>query len=126
MSTTGDDFSLDDFRLDVEAELPHRRERRSRRPKSDWFLRGPIPGDWLERAASLPGKALNVGLAVWHLSALKKRKSVRLSSQALTRFAVTPTATYRALRALEQARLVQVERHKGRRPIVRILHADTE
>ena len=36
-------------------------------PNKDFFLRGPIPLDWLSAAAQLPGKTLNVGVALWWL-----------------------------------------------------------
>ena len=34
-------------------------------PKKEPFLRGPIPLGWVTAAASLPGKTINVALALW-------------------------------------------------------------
>ena len=40
------------------------------------FLKGPIPWQWLEVAANLPGKSLHVAIVIWHLSALNKSGKV--------------------------------------------------
>ncbi len=85
------------------------------------FLKGPIPQMWLSRAASLPGKSLHVGLAVWFLAGMAKSRSVRLSAGVSRAFGVDRHAKYRALRWLEDARLVTVVRRPGRSPIVTLL-----
>ena len=36
------------------------------------FLKGPIPMAWLNAAAKLPGKTLNVGIAIWWLAGMSK------------------------------------------------------
>ena len=41
-------------------------------PMSVPFIRGPIPLAWLNVAARLPGKTLNVGLAIWWLAGMSK------------------------------------------------------
>ena len=79
-----------------------------------WFLKGPIPGDWLATAAGLPGHALHVGLAVWHLTALTKKNQVVLSPKTLCKFATLPDAGRRGLKQLENAGLVAVERAPGK------------
>ena len=40
------------------------------RPKGQPFLKGPIQISWLEKAARLPGKSLNVALAIHWLSGM--------------------------------------------------------
>ena len=120
MPNVTDEFTLEDFRAEGSFSPPPRNSK-ARRSSKRWFLKGPIPGDWLAKAAHLPGKALHVGLAVWHLSALKNRTTVRLTRQALDRFGVNRDSGYRGLNALERAQLVRVERRQGRRPIVQIL-----
>jgi len=91
------------------------------------FLRGPVPMDWLNRAARLPGKALHVGIAIWHLAGLKKQVAdIKLSSAILTDLGISRPAGYRGLKALEQAALVSVIRHTGRQPLVSLLIAEAE
>lgn len=85
------------------------------------FLKGPIPMVWLNRAGLLPGKALHVGIVLWHLAGLKKAPTVALSTKLLADMGVARTTGYRALTALEQAGLVAVQRHPGRSPRVTLL-----
>jgi hypothetical protein len=85
------------------------------------FLRGPIPWNWLSGAALLPGKSLQVGLAVWHLAGLKTAMTVELSRVPLKSLNVTRQAGYRGLKALENAGLIKAERRKGRKTRVTIL-----
>ena len=33
--------------------------------RTEPFIAGPLPLEWINHAASLPGKALHVGLALW-------------------------------------------------------------
>jgi hypothetical protein len=92
------------------------------RPKrGELFLRGPIPWSWLSRAAKLPGKALQVALVIWLLSALLKGAAVVVMSPIrLRELGVQRHAGYRGLRALEKAGLVSVERGHGKAPRVTI------
>ena len=85
------------------------------------FLKGPIPLPWLQRAATLPGKALATSLALWFMAGLTKNRTVKLSRAVAERFNVGRKATARCLRLLENADLVSVKRHPGRCPVVTIL-----
>jgi hypothetical protein len=88
------------------------------------FLKGPIPWSWLTLAARLPGKALQVGLALWFRSGLTKSSTVSLSLSSLKEsLSVHRDAARRGLAALEQAELVRVKRRPGRKPQVTILPA---
>ena len=95
-------------------------KRLDRQRQSQWFLKGPIPGSWLSLAATLPGKAFHVGVALWHESGMKKQLEVKMTGQLLRKFGVLPVSGGRALRHLELASLVSVVRHVGRCPIVKI------
>ncbi len=87
------------------------------------FLQGPIPLTWLSSAARLSGKAFHVGIWVWYRTGLKKLITVDLSLSALEReFGVSHYAAARGLKALEQANLVSVVRHPGRKAIVTVLN----
>jgi len=85
------------------------------------FVKGPIPLAWIIQAASLPGKTLQVGVALWYLAGLKKSRSVTLDSKTLNLMSVSRDAKSDALRRLEKAGLVTVERRSGRLPIVSLL-----
>ena len=87
------------------------------------YLRGPVPLDWLCRAARLPGKSLHVGMAIWYSAGLNRSASVRLSNIAGHKFGLDRNSKYRALAWLEGADLIKVERKLGRAPIVTIVSA---
>lgn len=53
--------------------LNHKPENRPSR-----FVRGPIPAEWLERAARLPGKALHAALAIRYLDGFRETGTVQL------------------------------------------------
>src|SRR5688572_23936591 len=85
------------------------------------FLKGPVPMDWLNRAASLPGKALHVAVAIclWH--GILRCDEFRLSTGKLRSMGVERNSAYRALTSLEEAGLIRVQRHRGRNPIVTVV-----
>jgi hypothetical protein len=86
------------------------------------FLSGPIPLAWLVIAAKLPARSLHVGLALWYSVGLSGSTSVSLSNILCSRFGLDRNAKYRALRSLECAGLVAVQRKRGRSPLVTILN----
>jgi DNA-binding MarR family transcriptional regulator len=98
---------------------------RFRFPKGERFLKGPIPMRWLNAAASLPGKTMNVAVCLWHLVGITGSHEVKLTGGTLADAGVKRHAAYRALKALEAAGLVQVQRHRGRCPIVTISEGRT-
>lgn len=85
------------------------------------FLKGPIPWDWVAKAAFVPGKAMQVAVALWFLAGMKKKPTVILSSAVLSDLGVKRNAAYRALAGLEEAGLVSVIRHQGRSSIVTLM-----
>ena len=87
-------------------------------PKAALFLRGPIPLDWLGSAAALPGKTLNVGIALWWLHGMAKGKPFKLTQKALQTLNVERDAAGAALVRLEKAGLIRVVRKAGQRPTV--------
>jgi hypothetical protein len=115
-------IDLEQFKVKHGGELmPAKSKRPPRHKAGEWFLKGPIPGEWLHRAAMLPGRALHVALAVWYAAGVGKCNQVRLTKNHLTRFGVKYDAGRRGLFALERVGLVTVDRHPGRCPIVTIL-----
>ncbi len=90
-------------------------------PKAALFLRGPIPLAWLSRAASLPGKTINVAIALWWCNGMAKGKPFKLTQMALRNLNVERDAASTGLTRLEEAGLIQVGRKPGQRPIISIV-----
>lgn len=90
-------------------------------PLSAPFLKGPIPMAWLSKAAKLPGKALNVGIAIWWLHGMSKTKPFKLTGKALDQLDISRDAASSALKRLEAQGLIRVQRAPGQRPAVEIL-----
>jgi hypothetical protein len=88
---------------------------------NEHFIKGPIPLDWITIAAQLPGKSLQIGITLHYLAGLKKTSTVRLTQTTLNKFGVSRHCKYRALRCLEQARLITLNRTHGKNPTVTIL-----
>ncbi len=113
----GDPFDPETLRLNRESRQPTTKVPRSSKPPrhrpGEWFLRGPIPWPWLETAARLPGKALAVALCLWREAGRGHRRIVKLCV-ARAGLGVSEQAARRALRSLEAAGLVAVERAPGR------------
>ncbi len=86
------------------------------------FLKGPIPWPWIAAAASLPGRALHVGLAIWLMAGIKKHKTVPLSLTSISKeIRCSRSTASRGLHRLEDAGLVDVRRAPGRKPVVTLL-----
>lgn len=88
---------------------------------SDPFLKGPIPLNWLTIAAQLPGKTLNVALAIRWLSGMNPRSHIKLTRKALALFHVSSDATFDGLKRLESKGLIRVQRFPGKRPLIEVL-----
>ena len=89
--------------------------------RSDRYLRGPVPLAWLQAAARLPGRALQVGLALWFLVGVTKSATVSLTTVKLAGFGVDRSATRRALTALAGAGLIALDQAPGRNPVVTVI-----
>jgi DNA-binding transcriptional ArsR family regulator len=100
---------------------PPQHPRTPRHKARELFLKGPIPWRWVQAAARLPGHALAVGLALWHLIGLRKCHMVRLSPSKPRSLGLSPRVARRGLKALERAGLLAVDRHRGRSPDVTVL-----
>lgn len=90
-------------------------------PESRLFIRGPIPLDWLAAAAALPGKTLNVAMALWWHEGMAKGATLKLTRKALSLLNVERDAAGQGLNRLEEAGLIRVERKAGCRPVIVIL-----
>jgi len=93
--------------------------------KKSLFLAGPIPLDWLHKAAELPGKSLNVAFAIWWLNGMAKGKPLKLTRLSLNSFCVKREAATAALNRLEMAGLIHLQRSHGQRPTISILPCES-
>ena len=85
------------------------------------FIKGPIPFDWQAKANALPGKAGQVGIALWFLAGVKGKKTVAITREVVVLSGCTRQTFAKSLGALEAAGLIVVERHTGRRPVVTVM-----
>jgi DNA-binding transcriptional ArsR family regulator len=91
------------------------------------FLDAKIPLCWISRACRLPGKALEVALAIWFLTGLRHSvRDLKLTSAVVERFGVSPPAKSRALTRLEKAGLIRADRRQGKNPLVTILKVEED
>ena len=89
--------------------------------KMQVFLKGPIPIWWLNKASSLPGKAVHVSLAIWWLHGMSKGGPIKLTGKALSHFNVSRYAVRLAIDGLERLGLIRAVRRPGRRPEITVL-----
>jgi len=91
--------------------------------QGDLFIKGPIPMPWISAAAKLPGKAVQVALALFWLAGIRPQDMVKMTRQALELFNVSDDAYRDALPRLEAAGLIKVSRARGQRARVEIVRA---
>lgn len=87
------------------------------------FIKGPISVGWLNQAAALPGKALNLALAILWLLGMNKGAPVKVSKKALACFCISTDAYRDGIKRLEAAGLITVTRLPGQRPLVGVVQA---
>ena len=73
------------------------------------------------QASQLGVKALLVGLALWHLRGLRKADTFIVSNLMVQDWGIQPDAKRRALRKLEKAGLIRIERRGKRSPQVTLV-----
>lgn len=125
----GDQFDPERWRNVPDALIPVRkveplgREGRRRQEKRDTqFVKGPLPLGWLAAVAQTGHpKAWAVLMALRYKADVTREAWVKPPPAALAMFGIDKDARSRALAALEQAGLVEVQRRKGRPPLVRVL-----
>lgn len=115
-------FDVEQFKLSPNSSVGRAQrpaQRRSRGP----FLRGPIPWSWLVAAGQLKGHALQVGLVLWFEAGCRSSRTVRLRHSLAAQFGCHRDTVLRAVRELERAGLVNVQRKPGRSLQVTLLDA---
>ena len=115
-------IDLDKYRLPAEALKSPKLPKRAPRPRrGEQYLRGPIPWPWLSAAARLPGKTLHVAVAIWFVAGLKNNRTIRFRPAVGRGLGLSRYAAYTGLAALEKLGLIQVDRQRGRSPIITIV-----
>jgi len=89
-----------------------------------YFLKGPIPKNWLDKAAQLKGKAFQVAVEIRYLSGLTKSLTVSLNLSRLGHLELSRSAASRGLKELEKSGLVSVVREPGRKSVVTIIEIE--
>jgi len=87
---------------------------------------GPIPLHWIGCAACLPGRALHVALALWHISTLSKSRTLKMQQKVREQLGVSRKVYSRGLLTLEEAGLISVERKAGATPVVTLLNLNED
>lgn len=90
------------------------------------FIAGPIDIIWLSGARKLGVSALWVGLGLWFLKGLRKSDSFVVSNLIVRELGVQPDAKRRALRKLERAGLITIEKRGKRSPRVTLVVQPTK
>lgn len=89
------------------------------------FIRGPLSLDWFSRASALGRKPLAIGLAIWWRAGVERQRKVCVSMQSAQLFGIATRRDRRdALRRLEAAGLVLVERSATKSPVVTIVQPE--
>jgi hypothetical protein len=82
---------------------------------------GPIDVAWVRQAAQLGVTTLLVGLALWYLKGLRNANTFIVSNLMVGEWNIQPDAKSRALRKLEKAGLISIERRGKRSPLVSLV-----
>ncbi len=117
--------NIEQYKLAGSAVRDIKRNTTTVKPQS-WFLKGPIPGDWLGIASGLPGRSIHVGLVIWFKHGLTKKNQIQISRKDRERFNIPDDAFRRGLISLEKSGLIRVERRLGRPSIISIIHTSTD
>src|SRR5215471_4876608 len=115
---TNNSSNWDPRSLQLDQVTARRGTRQGRKvsPIQGKFIAGPIPVSWVCQAKRLGVTALLVGLALWHMKGLRKSNTFIVSNLMLRDWEIQPDAKSRALRKLERAGLIRVERRGKRSP----------
>ena len=117
-------YELDDLKYLADEDIPTRKisvySYKTRRPKP--FIKGPVDLEWISKASHLPGKALNIGLALMYVSGLTNSiEDLKLSPKHLETFNVAGKTAARILNLMEEHGLVEIKRAKGRKHRITII-----
>ena len=116
---TDTSWNPDLFRLPALPEHTRSGRRVSSAPGK--FIMGPIDIAWVCQARQLGVTALLVGLALWYLKGLRRADAFIVSNLMVAEWGIKPDAKSPALRKLEKAGLISIERRGKRSPLVSLV-----
>jgi len=108
-------FTLDQIKLQ-DFEIPDFPEKAIdvTEENNEWYVKGPIPGAWISKAAHLPGDhTLHAALAIQYVKGLgkvtpkEKCNRIVIKRFHFDRFGVKKDSTRRALERLQEAELIK-------------------
>ena len=89
--------------------------------QTEWFIKGPIPGAWILKAATLHGDyTIRVALAICYAQGMASGKDVILDRFHFNKFQIKKDSARRALQRLQKAGLISYHK-KGQKFVVTIL-----
>ena len=92
------------------------------RPSTQRYLKGPVPWPWLQRAMCASGNALSVGIVLWYLAGMEGSLTFGVTIPRIAReTGLAERTCQRAVRALDDEDLIQVDRPPGRKMQVTII-----
>jgi hypothetical protein len=106
-------FDPENIRLTAEDSVHlHETKRRRRKPTGEYLKA--VPWAWVIAAANLPGRALVIALVIYHRVTMSRTDRVTLRGVWWGELRASHKTVRRALRDLERADLIAVERRPGR------------
>tara|TARA_B100001750_G_C15005825_1_gene349736 strand:+ start:138 stop:491 length:354 start_codon:yes stop_codon:yes gene_type:complete len=95
------------------------------------YIRGPLPLKWFQRVSNISRTAGVVGLIIWRIAYQRKlwghdsqkRTSghIKVTNQTCKKWGVCGNSKNTALRLMEEAGLIRLDRKRGRSPVVQII-----
>lgn len=86
----------------------------------------PVNFTWLGHAAKLPGRTMNVAMAIWFVASLHKTPTIRLAPYVLRMYGVSRDCCYESLRRLSDAGLIALKTRRGALPVMTLVDAEVK
>lgn len=114
--------SFQDYQIDV-GVVTGRPDKKPAKPRKEdkRFLKAPLPWNWLCSASRLPGKTLNVAVALRFIAGIKKDNRIKMQGAVLKELGISRQTYNNGLKQLERAGLVTIEKGPGQTPIVTLV-----
>ena len=113
-------IDVDEYRLQPDS-LAEIKPKKATNRKKGHFVKGPICTEWLSIAGNLPGKTLQVGLALWLAKGVERKARFKFTPKWYGMFELSPATVSRSLQRLRESGLIRVENRPGRAPVVTML-----
>jgi len=124
----GEHVTIEELQIPPDFLVPQNRKgtQKTKQRINGRFIKGPLPWDWLCRAAALTEKSLHVGLGLWFISGLRKSLTVKMQKRVLSELQVSRRSFYKAVDRMVEAGLVSVTRNPGQTYVITLLLDENE